>query len=75
MNISFSIIGFTQSCTLKDHLRTHNGETPFLCSECGKVFNNGSNLRQHLMRHTGIKPYFCTECPSRFSCKGKTINL
>lgn len=41
----------------------------FLCSECGKAFNNRSNLRQHLIRHSGEKPYPCNQCPSRFSCR------
>ena len=68
--IALYILGFQQSCTLKDHIRTHNGESPYLCSECGKSFNNGSNLRQHMLRHSGIKPFACSECPSRFNCKG-----
>lgn len=41
----------------------------YLCSECGKSFNNRSNLRQHLIRHSGQKPYSCNQCPSRFSCR------
>lgn len=61
---------FQQSCTLKDHIRTHSDETPFLCAQCGKGFNNNSNLRQHVRRHNGVKPFKCNQCPMEFACKG-----
>ena len=64
-------IGFQQSSTLKEHIRIHSGESPYLCSECGKVFNNNGNLRQHMLRHRDTKQFVCTECPSKFISKGK----
>ena len=52
--------------TLKIHMRSHTGETPFKCSICNSSFSKACSLKTHTRTHTGAKPYKCNTCS--YSC-------
>ncbi|CAL4112305.1 unnamed protein product, partial [Meganyctiphanes norvegica] len=57
---------FSHYIILRDHLRTHKGETPYQCSQCKMTFSRKIDLESHLITHTGKKQYQSSQCDKDF---------
>ena len=65
---------FEKKWNFKDHIRMHNGETPYQCKECNKSFTQKGNLVKHQRQHRykslkARKVHKCSFCKKSFTEK------
>jgi len=48
-------------------MKCHSDVKRYLCTFCGKGFNDTFDLKRHTRTHTGVRPYKCNFCEKSFT--------
>ena len=55
---------------LTQHIKWHNGQKDYKCTECNKLFSQAGNLKSHIKSiHRDERPFKCSLCDKSFKQK------
>lgn len=63
-----------QEFLLRRHIKRHNPDKTYICSECGRSFGSLDSLKSHFYTHTSERPFACPLCEKTFKSKAKLRN-
>lgn len=58
---------FNGATRLDTHMRVHNNDKPFACTQCDYRTSYKNNLSRHILRHRNDRSFECCECRKSFN--------